>query len=49
MVVDPLTARGAGGVLGGISALSGIAQTVGALIFVWEIWSRVWGIGEQAP
>ena len=37
MVVEPLTARGAGGVLGGILALSGIAQTVGALIFVHEL------------
>ena len=49
MAVEPLTARGAGGVLGGILALSGIAQSVGARIFVWEIWSRVRGIGKEAP
>jgi cbb3-type cytochrome oxidase subunit 1 len=45
ILVEPVATRGAGGPLNGLLAISGIAQAAGAVLFVWEIWSRVRGIG----
>ncbi len=48
VVIEPLAERGAGGPLGGLLAVSGVAQAAGVLIFVGWIWSRVRGIGKEA-
>lgn len=48
ILIEPFTVRGAGGVTGALLVISGFSQAVGVLIFVWEIWSRVRGIGKQA-
>ncbi len=48
ILIEPFAVRGAGGVTGALLVISGFSQAVGVLIFVWEIWSRVRGIGKQA-
>lgn len=45
VLLELVAGRGVGGLWGGLLAFAGIAQAVGVLIFVWEIWSRVRGIG----
>ena len=48
MLVEPFVTRGDVGPLGLLLILSGIAQALGVLVFVWEIWSRVRAIGKAA-
>ncbi|MFQ5912939.1 MAG: hypothetical protein ACE5JS_07135 [Nitrospinota bacterium] len=45
ILIEPSAVRGAGGVMGGLLALSGVAQAAGTLVFLWEIWTRIRGIG----
>jgi len=47
IVIEPFAERGAGGPVGGLLAVSGVAQAAGVLIFVGGIWSRVRGIGKE--
>ncbi len=48
VLVEPFAVGGGGGFVGGLLALSGVAQALGVFLFVYGIWSRIRGIGSES-